>query len=180
MRFRNPDTYRPQVENISHHFYLVNEIGDADDYLDLFEALNSASKTDKIHIHINTPGGDLSTVAQILHHMYSTDGYVITHGEGMVASGGSLIFFAGHSLDVGPFSEYLAHGPHGFDGGKLRDRVDAHKHHSAYVKQLYTEVYSPFYSAAEIKKILNGKEHYETAAQMEQRLLKAKEYFEKE
>lgn len=169
------EKYRPRVETVEHRFFLVGEIGEAEDYLDLFEALADAREEETVHIHINTVGGNLSTVAQILHHIQRTKAGVVTHAEGQVASGGSLIFFSGHSLDVGDFSEFLAHGPHGLDGGKLQDRLDGGKHLKAYVKSLYQKAYEPFYSKREIENILRGKEHYETAEQVIARLQRAVE-----
>lgn len=164
--------------SVIHEFDLMDEIGAPEDYLELFDALRSASKEDVINIHINTPGGDLSTVAQIIHNIYTTEAKVVTIAEGQVFSGGSLVFFAGHELVVGQFSEFLAHSPHGYERGKVNDRVDAGKHLSDYTKGFYEEIYTPFYSKAEIRAILRGKEHYETSEQMQKRLMKAGEAIE--
>ena len=176
----NRDLYRAAAKAVNHRFFLVDVIENVDDYLDLLEALADATEEDTIDIHINSPGGDLAIVAQIVHHMTRTKGLVVTHAEGEVCSGGSLIFFSGHQLDVGDFSEFLAHGPHGYAGGKLQDRLDGGKHTKEYVRNFYEKVYGPFYSKAEINAILRGKEHYETADQMNKRLEKALEKMEKE
>lgn len=176
----NDFRYRGKVAAVEHHYYLVGPIGDAEDYLDLCVALEEAVEGDTFHIHINTVGGDLATVAQIIHHMRKTKAYIVTHAEGQVFSGGSLIFFCGHALNVGELSEFLAHCPSGGTGGKVGDIVDSAQHLRAYTADFYTNVYTPFYSEAEIKKVLRGKELYETAAQMEGRLIKAKKFFEEE
>lgn len=160
---------------LTFHYDLVGEIGDAVNYTELLDALRSATEDDVVHIHINTPGGDLSTVAQILHNIALCEGTVVTEAEGQVASGGSLIFFSGDSLIVGPFSEFLAHSPAGGQFGKVYDQLDGGKHLEAYAKGLYETAYTPFYSKKEINAILRGKELYETAAQVEARLKRVEE-----
>lgn len=160
---------------IEYHFDLVGEIEFYDEYLELLDALREAQEDDTVHIHINTPGGDLAIVAQILHNIEECKGTVVTHAEGEVKSGGSLIFFKGDQLHVGEFSEFLAHGPHGGFGGKLADNVEASKHTTEYVRKLYTDVYADFYSPREIRAILKGKELYETSQQVNERLTVAME-----
>lgn len=155
---------------LDYHYDLAGEIGESDEYLDLLDALRDAGEHDIVHIHINTPGGDLATVAQILDGMENCKGSVYTYAEGQVMSGGSLIFFKGDGLAVGKYAEFLAHGPHGGARGKMQDHVDMSKHNQQYVKELYEDVYSPFYSKAEIRSILRGKELYETAKQVEARV----------
>lgn len=157
---------------VEYHYDLVGEIGDAENYLDLLDALREAGEQDTVHIHINTPGGDLATVAQILDGMENCKGEVYTYAEGQVASGGSIIFFKGDGLAVGKYAEFLSHSPHGGMYGKAQDNADAVKHNQQYVKELYEDVYSPFYTKAEIRSILRGKELYETAKQVEARVKK--------
>lgn len=165
---------------VEYHFDLMDEIAVPEDYVELLDALREASEDDEVHIHINTPGGDLSIVAQILHNIEICNGTVVTHAEGDVASGGSLIFFKGDQLIVGPYAEFLAHGPSGRRGGKVQDQLEGVKHTAAYVKDLYHDVYGDFYSATEINRILKGKEHYETAKEVKARLEKAQERLLKE
>ena len=157
---------------VEYHYDLAGEIEEPDGYLDLLDALREAGEHDTVHIHINTPGGDLATVAQILDGIENCKGEVYTYAEGQVMSGGSLIFFKGDGLAVGKYAEFLAHGPRGGAGGKVQDHVDASKHNQQYVKELYEDVYSPFYTKAEIRSILRGKELYETAKQVEARVKK--------
>lgn len=159
---------------VEYHFDLIGPIEEYDEYLELIDALREATENDEVHIHINTPGGDLSIVAQILHNIEACNGTVVTHAEGEVSSGGSIIFFKGDQLIVGPYAEFLAHGPHGGRGGKVQDQVDGAKHTAAYVKELYHDVYGDFYSVTEINRILKGKEHYETAKEVMSRLEKAR------
>lgn len=157
---------------VDYHYDLVGEIGDPEEYLDLLDALREAREEDVVHIHINTPGGALETVAQILDAMENCKGNVYTYAEGEVFSGGSIIFFKGDGLVVGKYSQFLAHGPHGGMRGKMQDHVDSANHNKQYVKELYEDVYSPFYTKAEIRSILRGKELYETAKQVEVRVQK--------
>ena len=165
---------------VDYHFDLVDVIEDYDEYIELLDALREAQEDDTVHIHINTPGGDLSIVAQILHNIDVCRGTVVTHAEGEVKSGGSLIFFKGDQLVVGEYAEFLAHAPHGGIGGKLPDQLDANKHTSEYVRKLYTDVYSDFYSKREIQSVLRGKELYETSEQVTKRLKAATERMLKE
>lgn len=171
---------RVKPRNLVYHFDLVGEIGEAVDYTELLDALRDATEDDVVHIHINTPGGALSTVAQILHNIALCSGTVVTEAEGQVSSGGSLIFFSGHQLIVGPFSEFLAHSPAGGQFGKVHDQLDGGKHLEAYARGLYETAYSPFYSKKEINAILRGKELHETASQVEARLKRVEEQLGKD
>lgn len=172
--------YQAKVSSIDHHYYLVGEIGEPEEYLDLFAGLREAQQGDVFHIHINTPGGLFCTAAQIIHHMRHSKAYIHTYAEGKVISGGSLVFFSGHALHVGELSEFLAHAPHGADYGKVADVLGHSQHKMAYAKDFYDSVYKPFYSDEEVEQILNGKELWETASQVEKRLIEAKKFFEEE
>lgn len=171
---------RVRPKSLVYHYDLVGEIGEAIEHTELVDALREATGEDVVHIHINTPGGNLSTVAQILHNIALCEGTVITEAEGQVASGGSLIFFSGHQLIVGPFSEFLAHSPAGGQFGKVYDQLDGGKHLEAYAKGLYETAYTPFYTKKEINAILRGKELYETAPQVEARLKRVEEQLAKD
>lgn len=157
------------------HHYLTGLIGEPDDFIGLLTDLETASPQDIIYIHINSQGGSLETVAQILHAMENTQGQVVTSAEGVVASGASLVFFAGHGLAVGTYGYFLLHDGATTEFGKVSDNYDAAKASKEWISKIYHKVYSPFFKKKEIKKVLNGKEWYLSSEEVEARIQKAYE-----
>jgi hypothetical protein len=171
----NRDLYRAAAKAVNHRFFLVDVIENVDDYLDLLEALADATEEDTIDIHINSPGGDLAIVAQIVHHMTRTKGLVITHAEGEVCSGGSLIFFSGHQLDVGDFSEFLFGEEMAFElmASNEASYYDPLKINVRAFSLEPDEIYNARIRNEKIKKLIRAKNHSETVTK--QQANKAKE-----
>lgn len=166
---------RQESQGSIFHHYLTGLIGEPDEFIGLLTDLETASPQDIIYIHINSQGGSLETVAQILHAMDSTQGQVVTSAEGVVASGASLVFFAGHGLAVGPYGYFLLHDGATTEFGKVSDNYDAAVASKEWIKKIYHKIYSPFFKKKEINKVLKGKEWYLSSEEVASRIEKAYE-----
>ncbi len=91
--------------------YLVGDIKDVDDYIDLIDTLLIATPNDEYHIYIDSPGGYISAgsiIASAIEHSRAT---VYTHAVGLCASAACLIHNAareGHAL-VDDFGILMIH-----------------------------------------------------------------------
>jgi len=166
------NTYRPQATGVQHHFFITGQIKGADNYLDLIECLYSATPKDEIILHINTPGGDLDATIQIVNGIRSCAGVVIGIADGIVASAGTIIFFSSHSLVVQPFSYFMFHDGSEATIGKINDNLAQVTFMSKFLANLFMEVYTPFFSKAEVTKILNGKDLWLTSDEIVERITK--------
>jgi len=152
-------------------FFINDEILLGDESIqDLIVCLNSCKEGHNINIHLNTIGGDLSAAYQIVNGISRCKGKVWTIADGDVMSAGSLIFFSGHILDVGPHCSFLLHKIQASKSGSLNDISSEVKHMTEVVKNFYYSCYRPYYSKAQIDRILQGEDLYETSKKVQKRV----------
>ena len=155
----------------THNFYLYGEIqSDTQNYVDMITTLDYAQPNDIINIYINTPGGSVNTAISIIHAMMRSQANVMTHADGEVASAGTLIFFAGQSYIVYPFSHFMLHDASEGAMGKISENIKRVHATSELINKLAYELYSPVFSDEEIDDILEGRDYYCTAEEMYDRI----------
>lgn len=157
------DYMRAQVNVITYHFYIHGAIGDSDEYVDLLDTLYTASETDVIMLHLNTPGGYLNTAVEIIHAIAQCSGVVVCCADGQVASAGSLIFFAGHQFIIGEFCEVMLHDGSGGNIGKINENLKSAEFTAKRLSHIYHKVYGRFFSEEEVQSVLDGKDLYLTS-----------------
>lgn len=161
------DYMRAQASGITYHFYIHGEIGESEEYVDLLDTLYNATNNDTIIIHLNTVGGYLNTAVEIIHAIAQTSGFVITSADGLVASAGSLLFFAGQGLIVGEFCEVMLHDGSGGAMGKINENLKSAMFTSKRLSNIYHKIYGRFFSSEEVDKVLNGEDLYLDAEEVE-------------
>jgi len=162
------DYMRAQVNVVTYHFYIHGEIGDSDEYVDLLDTLYTASESDIIMIHLNTPGGYLNTAVEIIHAIAQCSGTVVTCADGQVASAGSLLFFSGHTFIIGEFCEVMLHDGSGGNIGKINENLKSAEFTAKRLSHIYHTVYGRFFEYDEVEKILDGKDLYLNSTEVEQ------------
>ena len=167
------DYMRAQVNVVTYHFYIHGEIGDSEEYVDLLDTLYTASESDIIMLHLNTPGGYLNTAVEIIHAIAQSSGTVITCADGQVASAGSLIFFAGHQFLIGEFCEVMLHDGSGGNIGKINENLKSAKFTAERLSHIYHTVYGRFLSKEEVDEVLNGKDLYLNSGDVEDLIQRA-------
>lgn len=166
MSYFDKDYMRAQASGITYHFYIHGEIGESEEYVDLLDTLYNASQNDTIILHLNTVGGYLNTAVEIIHAMCSTEATIITSADGLVASAGSLIFFAGQHFIVGEFCEVMLHDGSGGAMGKINENLKSALFTSNRLSNIYHKVYGRFFSEEDVDSILNGTDVYLDAAEV--------------
>lgn len=157
---KDKDYMRAQASGITYHFYLHGTIGESEEYVDLLDTLYNASNQDVVILHLNTGGGYLDTAVEIIHAMVSTEATVITSADGLVASAGSLIFFAGSAFIVGTFCEVMLHDGSGGAMGKINENLKSAEFTSKRISNLYHKIYGRFFTHEEVENVLNGSDLY--------------------
>lgn len=74
----------------------------------------------KIHLHINSPGGDVFDGTAIYNLLKEHDAEVETYIEGIAASMGSVIALAGDTVHIAENAYYMIHNPSGMAWGDHR------------------------------------------------------------
>lgn len=162
--------YKQEVRITLHHFYIVNEIGDVDEFLDLINVLKTAEEHDTIFIYLNTPGGNLYTAIQIISAMRQSNATVVTSLEGEVASAGTLIFLAGHRFVVNRNCTFMIHNYSHWVGGKGNEVAIRVKYSERYFEKLATDLYGKFLSPEELQDVINGKDFWMDSEEVLSRL----------
>jgi ATP-dependent protease ClpP protease subunit len=161
------DICRAQTTAITYHFYIHGAIEGSEDYIDLLDALYNATHDDIIILHLNTPGGYLDTAVEIIHAIAQTQAQVVGSADGLVASAGSLIFFACDSWALGEFCEVMLHdGSNGF-GGKMNENLKAATFATQRLAAIYHKVYGRFFAEEEVQAVLDGSDLYLSAEDVE-------------
>jgi len=164
------DYVRVQPTGLVYHFYIHDDIGPAGDYVDLLDALYTSGPEDNIILHLNTPGGYFNTVCEILTAIRASQAFVTTRADGEVASGGSLLLFAGDGIVIGDFCEVMLHDGSGGAGGKINENLRSAEANSRRFAKVYHSVYEPFFTEEEVDEILEGKDLYLLAEDVTERV----------
>lgn len=147
-----------------------------EDYL----ILRNASPDDLIELRINSVGGSVSTLIQLINNVKNCSATV--HGilEGDALSAHSLLFLACDSFSVCDNATMMIHnGAEGFSDS--HDKLHKYMEHSKkHTKRLCEEGYKGFLSPKEIKKMLSGKDIWLDKEQILKRLARKVELMQEE
>jgi ATP-dependent protease ClpP protease subunit len=174
------DYVREQATGITSHFYIHGQIEGSEDYVELLHTLYNATDRDIIILHLNTPGGYLDTAVEIIHAIAQCEGHVVGSADGLVASAGSLIFFACHQFILGEFCEVMLHDGSGGSYGKFNENLKSAEFTSKRLSHIYHTVYGRFLDEETVQGVLDGKDLYLTATDVEKLIDKAIEQGENE
>lgn len=105
---------------------LYGEIGkevDANRFAQSLAALDS--QVDTVHMHINSPGGDVLSGLSIISAMRSMQAFVHVHVEGIAASMAAVIAVCGDRVSMQDYSKLMIHDPFfsGVDKAKMNDKA---------------------------------------------------------
>lgn len=160
------------------HFNLLTAVEEPVLYVELFQVLRNAVETDTVHIYLNTPGGRVDTMIQIVNCMKNTKATVVTHLEGICHSAGTFIFLSGDEFVVNPNALLLFHNYSNGYFGKGNEIVQEVIETDKWIKQIADDIYFPFLSREEIDNISSGSDDWMHSKEVEKRLDKLIEYRE--
>lgn len=159
-------------KSVSHlyEFYLSGPVLDAEEYIDWFDTIRNANKTDQVRIYINSPGGDLYTTLQFLRVMGESDAHITCSVEGACMSAATMIFLHGDAFEITPHSLFMFHNYSAGTFGKGGEMYDQLHFERKWSKSFMQEVYRDFLSEAEIDSMLDNKDIWMTSEEVATRL----------
>lgn len=140
--------------------YIINLdtlISEPQFYRPIITALKSATKTDKVTIHIATPGGDLTTAQIIIDYMHKCKA-MITGIIYEACSAGSLIALNCDIIEVAKNGMMFIHGMGCGTSGNVQTMETQSKFYNSQNKDIMTSTYKNFLSSKEIEDVLKGGE----------------------
>ena len=104
---------------------LFGEIGgqvDADLFAQELAALDDMADT--VHLHINSPGGDVISGLSIVSAMQSMRAFIHVHVDGIAASMAAVIAIAGDKISMQDYAKLMIHNPYPSDGSaEINDKM---------------------------------------------------------
>ena len=151
-------------------FYLSGEIGDPIHYTDLLYTLRSASNTDVIFLHLNTPGGNFDTGLQIINNIAASPAHVITILEARAYSMGALLFLAGDELILHDTCQLMFHNYSSALIGKGNEQQAQVLASSKWFEKVMRHVCRPFLADEELERIFKGEDIWMDSDEIRRRL----------
>jgi ATP-dependent protease ClpP protease subunit len=161
-----------------HKYYISGVIGEASEYIDIFEVLRNASENDVIVFHINSYGGDMFTTIQFLAAMQECNGHIVALIEGACMSGATMIFLAADVHQISDHSMFMVHNYSGGSIGKGGEMYDSITHERSWSERWMKDIYQHFLTAEEIASVLDGKDMWLDSDSVNARLDTRVELFE--
>lgn len=153
-------------------YYLVEEIGEPQDYVDWFHDIRNSRDTDTIKIYINCPGGNLFTTIQFIQVLSETKAHVIVCVEGACMSAATLIFLMADEFILTDHSMFMFHNYSGGTEGKGGEMYHGMIYERKWAAKLFQEMYQDFLTPAEIAELLDDKDIWLDSKQVFERLQK--------
>ncbi len=166
----NPSTVYEKPVARMFDFYLTGDIKEAREYQDWNQILRTASETDAVVIHINSPGGDIFTIIQMMRSMAESPATVVASVEGMCMSAATLLFLSADVCEISEHSHFMFHTYSSGNWGKGSEQLANVQADDKWARHLFNTVYKDFLTVKEIKEIVDGKDLWMNPAEVKKRL----------
>ena len=154
------------------HYYISGAIEEPAKYTDMVHRIRTAGPNDTVHIHLNTPGGLVSTGVQLISALRACQGHVVTHLEGEACSMGALLFLTADEMVVYDDSLLMFHNYSGAAFGKGHELTSTVEATNKWYTKLANTVCTPFLTDYEMKNIFAGADLWMLSDEVETRLKK--------
>ncbi len=154
------------------HYYLSGPIEDPSRYTEMIHQIRTAGQNDVVNIHLNTPGGLVSTGVQIISAMRASQGHIVTHLEGEACSMGALLFLVADEMVVYDDSLIMFHNYSGAAFGKGHEITASVEATNKWYSKLAKTICIPFLTVVELNKIFEGADMWMLSDEVETRLKK--------
>jgi len=164
----------------TYDLYLHDEIEGPDDYIEWNQLFRSATAEDVIYVHINSYGGQINTAIQMIRAMRETSATIVTSIEGACMSAATMIFLQGDVCEISDHSQFMVHTYSGAAWGKGNEMASQVLHDGDWISDLMHDIYTHFFTEAEIDAVIAGKDVWLTPDDVFTRLKKKTIILEKE
>lgn len=129
-------------------------------FSEIVDILDNASDGDYMCITLTTDGGALHSILPLLGAMQNTPCHVHVHACSDVASAGTFLLMRAHSVSVNDYITIMCHQV-SFGSAGSGNTVASHVAHTMKSSEkLIRDMYSMFFTTAEIDKMLSGSDYY--------------------
>lgn len=170
---------RKEMVSTLYEYYLVDDIGEPSDYVELCDALRSANENDQFVIRFNSDGGLLSTGDMVINAIKESQAHVHGFIEHSCGSMATMIFLSCHSWSLADSAEFFIHSASGGTVGKEHENYASIMFARKKLHRMVKERYSGFLTEKEIENVLNGQDYYFDAEEIADRLDTYNEYHQK-
>ena len=167
---QNSRLLRKEMVSTLYEYYLVDDIGEASDYIELCDALRSANENDQFVIRFNSDGGLLSTGDMIINAIKESQAHVHGFIEHSCGSMATMIFLACHSWSLSDTSEFFIHSASGGTVGKEHENFASTMFARKKLHKMVRNRYAGFLTEKEIENVLNGQDYYFDSEEIGERL----------
>ena len=161
---------RKEMTSTLYEYYLVDDIGEASDYIELCDVLRSASPNDEILIRINSGGGSLATANMVVNAIRESQAHVHGFIESTCASAATLIYLACHSYSLSEDADMMVHTSSSMYGGKEHEQHSYVTFSRKKIHKMVRDRYAGFLTEKEIENVLNGQDYYFDSEEIAERL----------
>ena len=170
---------RKEMTSTLYEYYLVDDIGEASDYIELVDVLRSASPNDEVIIRINSGGGSLATANMIVNAIRESQAHVHGFIESTCASAATLIYLACHSYSLSEDADMMIHTSSSLYGGKEHEQHSYVTFSRKKIHKMVRDRYAGFLTEKEIENVLNGQDYYFDSEDIAERLESYTEFQQK-
>lgn len=157
-------------DHVRYDYYLVGEIGDPEEYLELCHALRSCSPADQFFVRFNCVGGQVRSGNQIINALKECPATTIGFIEHDCGSMATFLFLACDTWGVSPYAEFFSHTVSGGNYGKESETFEASQFLRRQTHSRVRAEYSSFLIDEEIDALLKGADYYFNADEIMERL----------
>lgn len=170
---------RKEMTSTLYEYYLVGDIGEASDYIELCDVLRSASPNDEILIRINSGGGSLATANMLVNAIRESQAHVHGFIESTCASAATLVYLACHSYSLSDDADMMIHTSSSIYGGKEHEQHSYVTFSRKKIHKMMRNRYAGFLTETEIENVLNGQDYYFDSEEIAERLENFTEFQQK-
>lgn len=161
---------RKEMTSTLYEYYLVDDIGEASDYIEICDVLRSASPDDEVLIRINSGGGSLATANMLVNAIRESRAHVHGFIESTCASAATLIYLACHSYSLSEDADMMIHTSSSLYGGKEHEQHSYVTFSRKKIHKMVRDRYAGFLTEKEIENVLNGQDYYFDSEEIGERL----------
>lgn len=148
-------------------------------YRSIVQELGDLTENDEVIFRINSPGGELNGLVALLEAIRNCDAEILGVITGQAHSAASMLALSCPNVAITPSANMLVHFVSFGAGGKAWDVVSSVHHTVDYSTSIFREIYQGFLTEDEMQNIIEGKELWLQAPEIEERLIKRQEFYQK-
>ena len=159
---------------------LDEEIKDASYYGDVIQRLDACNEGDSVVITVSSPGGDVTGMVALLSAIKSCQAEVVVYIEGEAHSAASIIALNAPQVAVGQYANMMCHNASTYLAGKQHEIQSNWEFNKRYLENIMKDTYKYFLTDSELQQMLDGKDFWFDAEEINTRLERKITMLEKE